>query len=264
MSSVLVDLAGYFIDETASTAKEPNKKAALEYLSKFIDSKLSYQEASEILYALINTKVPLDRIDQILNTSDDPIQSHKRMSTLKNGRNVSRIWTKYEDQRLICGIHKFGENWVRVSQFVGNNRTKAQCSQRWYRSLNPGIMKGPWTFEENKQLIELVNIHGDRNWKKVASVLTNRTDAQCRYHYLQLNKTGELELIKNNKQMESQRNEIVSQIQNCQNPLNEPQQFKEGEIRSNSSSKDFEDFVAKEWEKEFEEFCIQPKKMIHS
>ncbi|OHS96574.1 Myb-like DNA-binding domain containing protein [Tritrichomonas foetus] len=196
-STALLDIGAYLIEETATSAKEHHKKTAVECLAKYVDGAITYKEACDIFIALINTKAPLERIDTILKTSDDPIQCNRRSSTLKNGRNESRIWTKYEDQRLVCGIHKFGEDWVRVARFVGNNRNKVQCSQRWCRSLNPTILKGPWSFEENKLLIELVEVHGDRNWKKVAAVLTKRTDAQCRYRYIQLKKTGELDIFKN-------------------------------------------------------------------
>ena len=52
------------------------------------------------------------------------------------------------------------------------------------------------TPEEDAKLIELVEKYGDRSWTKIASEIGNRSDAQCRYHYKQLNKDKEEDIPK--------------------------------------------------------------------
>jgi hypothetical protein len=100
-----------------------------------------------------------------------------------------RPWTAYEDQRLLAGIHRFGlEEWEVVSRFVGNGRTKAQCSQRWSRGLDPKICKRTWSRDDDDRLIGLVALYGEKSWTRVASELGNRCDVQCRYRYKQLQK----------------------------------------------------------------------------
>ena len=94
-----------------------------------------------------------------------------------------------EDQRLLAGVWKFGlNNWPLVARFVGNGRTRNQCSQRWNRGLNPVLFKGPWTEEEDEKLVALVKEFGEKSWKRIASVLGNRSDVQCRYHFQQIQK----------------------------------------------------------------------------
>jgi hypothetical protein len=45
--------------------------------------------------------------------------------------------------------------------------------------LQPGLVKGPWTPEEDERLRGLVDA-GFRHWGEVAAHLRNRTSKQCR------------------------------------------------------------------------------------
>lgn len=82
---------------------------------------------------------------------------------------------------------RFGlDNWSKVSKFVGNNRTRGQCSQRWSRGLNPSISRVEWNPKEDSMLMNYVKIHGNKRWSKISSLLGNRSDVQCRYRYKQL------------------------------------------------------------------------------
>ena len=45
---------------------------------------------------------------------------------------------------------------------------------------NRGKSSGPWTFEEDRALIKLVNIYGTRKWSKVSQFLPGRIRKQCR------------------------------------------------------------------------------------
>jgi len=100
-------------------------------------------------------------------------------------RDRSSPWAAGDDDRLFAAIYRFGiAGWLRVSDFVGNGRTRAQCSQRWLRCLDPSIKRDRWAPEENATLRTAVWTHGDRAWSKVARELNNRTDVQCRYHYI--------------------------------------------------------------------------------
>jgi hypothetical protein len=109
-----------------------------------------------------------------------------------DSRARAHLWTSYEDQRLLAGMHRFGmDNWQIIANFVGNGRTKAQCSQRWFRGLDPSISKDHWSVEQDTKLIELVAYYGDKSWRRIASELGDRCDVQCRYRYKQLEKEPE-------------------------------------------------------------------------
>lgn len=192
---------------------EPLKSVAYQYLMDSCDTKVSVerkQEALNILYKQIDNLIPSEvankqmdklignhsvsqKIANILSTKDTPIFSAmatpQRLFQLDHHK--CRNWTQYEDQRLLCAIHKFGvKNWAKIAEFVGNNRTKSQCSQRWDRGLNPQLVKGPWTPEQEKLLLDLVSKFGEKAWKKIAELIGNRSDVQCRYHYQKLTKTN--------------------------------------------------------------------------
>ncbi|CAF3236490.1 unnamed protein product, partial [Rotaria sp. Silwood2] len=91
-------------------------------------------------------------------------------------------WTKDEDERLKDFINLNGglKDWSRISKYVGNGRTDAQCQHRWERFLDPSITKGPWTDEEDKKVIELVHDYGARQWSLIAKELKGRVGKQCR------------------------------------------------------------------------------------
>jgi len=55
------------------------------------------------------------------------------------------------------------KNWKRIAERL-DCRTDVQCLHRWQKVLNPEMIKGPWTEEEDRLLIEQVQIHGAQNW----------------------------------------------------------------------------------------------------
>ena len=133
----------------------------------------------------------MDRIAAILNVPHKPLIGNEPELEMLHvqKRRKANLWTPLEDQRLLYGMHIYGyDNWVAVAQFVGNHRTKAQCSQRWFRGLDPKVIKGPWTEEEEMELVRLVGIYGVKSWKQISMELKNRSDAQCRYRYNLLEK----------------------------------------------------------------------------
>lgn len=99
-------------------------------------------------------------------------------------RQRSSPWTAEEDDRLLAGIYHFGlSDWQRVSNFVGNGRSRAQCGQRWLRCLDPNMKKDKWSPEEDQQLLRLVQSYGPHSWSKISKEMVSRTDVQCRYRY---------------------------------------------------------------------------------
>ncbi|XP_042197900.1 v-myb avian myeloblastosis viral oncogene homolog-like 2b isoform X2 [Callorhinchus milii] len=60
------------------------------------------------------------------------------------------------------------------------NRTDGQCQHRWLKVLNPELVKGPWTKEEDQKVIELVQKYGPKRWSLIARQLKGRLGKQCR------------------------------------------------------------------------------------
>ncbi|XP_078072406.1 myb-related protein A isoform X2 [Mustelus asterias] len=89
-------------------------------------------------------------------------------------------WIPDEDEKLKKLVEEHGtEDW----SFIANrflNRTDVQCQHRWQKVLNPELIKGPWTKEEDQKVIELVQKYGPKRWSLIAKYLKGRIGKQCR------------------------------------------------------------------------------------
>jgi hypothetical protein len=164
--------------------------AARGLIGKFVEGEISYRDAQSNARALLGSTTCIDKIFDIISLPDEPIPSpglDGGSGRLPSNRRRTHPWTAQEDARLLAGIHRYGmDMWPAVAQFVGNGRTRSQCSQRWIRGLDPHISKEPWTKDDEEQLLKLVEKHGSRAWVKVAAEMGTRADVQCRYHFLQM------------------------------------------------------------------------------
>jgi hypothetical protein len=96
-------------------------------------------------------------------------------------------WSPREDYLLLQAVANFGlGDWSKIANFIGNHRTKSQCSQHWFRSLNPAIVKGRWDPEEDENLLQLIAKFGPGNWVRIARGMGTRSDVQCRHRYAHL------------------------------------------------------------------------------
>ena len=55
-----------------------------------------------------------------------------------------------------------------------------QCLHRWTKVLNPNLTKGPWTDDEDRKVVELVEKYGAKKWSVIAQHLPGRIGKQCR------------------------------------------------------------------------------------
>eukprot|EP01080_Neovahlkampfia_damariscottae_P002175 gene2175-2039_t len=89
-------------------------------------------------------------------------------------------WSEEEDVLLTDAVEKYGgKNWKKIAEHL-NGRTGVQCLHRWQKVLNPTLIKGPWTKEEDDIIVNLVNTYGAENWTQIASHLNGRIGKQCR------------------------------------------------------------------------------------
>ncbi|CAL0331977.1 unnamed protein product [Lupinus luteus] len=104
-------------------------------------------------------------------------------------RNNSKgCWTEEEDNVLTETVKKHdGRNWKKIGGYGSTSlaaqlpgRTGIQCLHHWQKVLNPDVVKGSWTKEEDDCLIELVGKYGLKKWSYIAQFLTGRIGKQCR------------------------------------------------------------------------------------
>ncbi|KAK8842739.1 hypothetical protein M9Y10_025602 [Tritrichomonas musculus] len=89
-------------------------------------------------------------------------------------------WTKEEDELLFQLLKDVDNpNWP----FIAKNfptKTTQQVSERWEKVLNPKLIKGSWTREEDQTIINFVRDNGSKNWTQLAALLPGRIGKQCR------------------------------------------------------------------------------------
>ncbi|XP_061560563.1 transcriptional activator Myb isoform X2 [Phycodurus eques] len=106
-------------------------------------------------------------------------------------------WTREEDEKLkkLAELHG-ADDWKLIASLLSvslrnatktsrhsrhsGNRTDVQCQHRWQKVLNPELIKGPWTKEEDQRVIELVQKYGAKRWSVIAKHLKGRIGKQCR------------------------------------------------------------------------------------
>ncbi|KAE8687638.1 hypothetical protein F3Y22_tig00111013pilonHSYRG00287 [Hibiscus syriacus] len=95
-------------------------------------------------------------------------------------RSTKGQWTAKEDEILRKAVQRFkGKNWKKIAECF-KDRTDVQCLHRWQKVLNPELVKGPWSKEEDERIIELVNKFGPKTWSTIAQHLPGRIGKQCR------------------------------------------------------------------------------------
>ena len=94
------------------------------------------------------------------------------------GRNCK--WSPEEDAllaKIVQGCESV--NWKAAeAQFPG--KTSQQIFERWTKVLDPTLLKGSWTREEDETIITFVRTYGCRSWTKLAKMLPGRIGKQCR------------------------------------------------------------------------------------
>ncbi|KAH8356177.1 hypothetical protein KR200_002848 [Drosophila serrata] len=88
-------------------------------------------------------------------------------------------WSKSEDLLLKSLVEKHGESWEIIGPHF-KDRLEQQVQQRWAKVLNPELIKGPWTRDEDEKVIELVRSFGPKKWTLIARYLNGRIGKQCR------------------------------------------------------------------------------------
>uniref|UniRef100_W5L2W2 MYB proto-onco like 1 n=3 Tax=Astyanax mexicanus TaxID=7994 RepID=W5L2W2_ASTMX len=102
----------------------------------------------------------------------DPKNSKKMLCKVK--------WSREEDERLKKLVEQHGTDAWKLIANCFPTRTDGQCQHRWQKVLNPELVKGPWTKEEDQRVIELVHKYGPKRWSVIAKHLQGRIGKQCR------------------------------------------------------------------------------------
>lgn len=123
------------------------------------------------------TITTLDENSPRANLDDDQDDDDDDLDGDKSPRGK---WSVEEDESLKLAVQQHGgRNWKKISDcLIG--RTDVQCLHRWQKVLRPGLVKGPWSKEEDDLVVELVEKFGVKSWSFIARQLKGRLGKQCR------------------------------------------------------------------------------------
>ncbi|KAM7271803.1 hypothetical protein ACFE04_031017 [Oxalis oulophora] len=89
-------------------------------------------------------------------------------------------WTPEEDEMLRQAVALYkGKSWKKIAESFPD-RSEVQCLHRWQKVLNPELIKGPWTQEEDENIVEMVAKYGPTKWSVISKALPGRIGKQCR------------------------------------------------------------------------------------
>ena len=98
-------------------------------------------------------------------------------------------WTKREDEKLRLTVEaagaggEGGRDWAKIAlEAFNGGRSPPQCSERWDKVLKLGLVKGPWTPQEDDIVRAAVGsgVDANFNWSDVAKLLPGRLTKQVR------------------------------------------------------------------------------------
>ncbi|KAG8191403.1 hypothetical protein JTE90_010580 [Oedothorax gibbosus] len=123
--------------------------------------------------------ITIDCSDDSSNNFGDNLIIDMQKASRAKPANKAR-WTKEEDESLKKLVELYvDEGWTKIASFLPD-RSDVQCQQRWQKVVNPSLVKGPWTKEEDQMVIELVKKYGPQKWTLIAKQLRGRIGKQCR------------------------------------------------------------------------------------
>jgi Myb-like DNA-binding domain len=202
-SPTLLDHQGWMDEENVTTHATSSTKVVSPAIAPNAyhghDTKKGATPDDEVDDIQENDENDDDEDDDHNDEVDDECEDECNQALTTSNKNYRRAsmgkWSEEEDELLRNAVNEQGgKNWKKIAAKL-HGRTDVQCLHRWQKVLRPGLVKGPWTLEEDTVVIDLVEQFGTKKWSHIARQLNGRLGKQCRerwYNHLDPNiKKGE-------------------------------------------------------------------------
>jgi hypothetical protein len=96
---------------------------------------------------------------------------------IKRGRSQ---WTQEEDAIIREKTEAFGLKWSKIAEFLPGRMGK-QIRERFLNHLAPELVRGPWSEEEKRLLLDAVGSYGQA-WVRISKQVFNgrRSENECK------------------------------------------------------------------------------------
>jgi hypothetical protein len=98
---------------------------------------------------------------------------------------ANKAWTSEEDVQLIRLVQSSpaAPDWAHIAGSFPA-KTEAQIAERWAKVLDPSLLKGSWTRQEDETIIRFVAKNGTKSWARLSALLPGRIGKQCRERWV--------------------------------------------------------------------------------
>jgi hypothetical protein len=184
----------------------------------------------------------------------------------KKGKKAKKIpikkgqWSLEEDKLLEQWVKQYGpKDWVGCGNFI-QGRSGKQCREHWNNCLNPDLIKGDWT-EEEDFLIMFFYEKCKGSWKKIVLLFNGRTENAIKNRFFsQLRKYA----TKNMNSKERRRLCAKIKLHELKNHINEALSEAKAELlkKSKMNEKQFNLFIKNNEQKIKENISEESEKLF--